>query len=157
MEIKISEHVVAMIISSLSEICRVFWTPLLTNALTDVMKLVIATGQRLLGRQCNTTTIPRQAGCHNVLAGPVSTHNPYSNERERKKGDKLQNRGALVRIFITYRSMTSGPVISLPLHGGGGERWSPSKVAHQLFLEFLSFFLSFFFPKSTSPQLEHKW
>jgi hypothetical protein len=52
MEIKISGHDVdRIIISSLREICWVFWTPLLTNALTDVMKLVIATWQPLLGRQ----------------------------------------------------------------------------------------------------------
>ena len=69
MEIKISEHDLdRIIISSMNEICRVFWTLLLTNALTDVMKLVIATGQPLLSRQCSTATIRRQARCRKVLS-----------------------------------------------------------------------------------------
>lgn len=147
MEVKISQHDVdTIIISSLSEICQVFWTPLLTNALTDVMKLVIARGNRCSADNAIQQPSLDRQGAANVLASLISTHNPYSNEK--KKRDKLRNRGAVGRIFITYRPMTSEPVISLPRHGEGGGQvviWVDSGTS--VVLEFLSVFLSFFSEK----------
>jgi len=83
MEVKISQHDVdTIIISSLSEICQVFWTPLLTNALTDVMKLVIARGNRCSADNAIQQPSLDRQGAANVLASLISTHNPYSNEKK---------------------------------------------------------------------------
>jgi len=104
MEFKISEHDVdRIIISSLSEICRIFWTLLLTNSLKDVMKMVIATGQPLLGRRSNTATIPRQARCRNVL----SVHAILTGgERERETGKNPAINYETVGFWAEYLSPT---------------------------------------------------
>jgi len=83
MGIKISERDVdRIIIASLSEICRVYWTPLQTNALTDVMKLVIARGNHCSADNAIQQPSLDRQGAANVLASSVSTRNPYSKEKK---------------------------------------------------------------------------
>ena len=81
--------------------------------------------QPSLDRQSNATYW-RGLSVHKILT------------QTKKNRYRLRNRGALGRIFITYRSMTSGPLISLLRHGWGA-RDDLSRQRHVSVLE--SFFL----------------